>query len=89
MYEVRSFKVFGNESQLGANACGKGDHNCSHLCVMTSSKNYTCLCPDGLEMNESGVCACANAKDMECFKRTQKCPENSFQCISNGGCVSV
>lgn len=90
MYEVRNFKVYGNESQLGLNACGRGDHNCSHLCMMSSNGNYTCLCPDGLEMNQSGLCVCAaDAKDLDCFKRTQKCPDNSFQCIANGGCISM
>lgn len=86
----RGMKMISNGIQLGANACNSGAHNCSHICVGAPNGTYSCLCPQGLNMTDTGQCFCPQStnstEDCEAFKRI--CAEGQFQCHLHGKCIS-
>lgn len=85
--KLKTFRVYGSDSQLGANACGSGTHNCSDLCISTPDGKFKCICPDGLTLNDSGECYCPISQNpFECLKRNRTC-DDDFQCASNGKCI--
>lgn len=81
------FKVYGAQSQLGVNACADGRHNCTHLCVSAPDDEFSCLCPTGMNMTDSGECDCAYSDELECLKRSTHCPDNHFLCSGDSTCL--
>lgn len=88
-YRTRYSRVYGKESQQGLNACGRGEHNCSHICVGAPNGKFICLCPDGLTMNANGKCVCDVDNEFECFKKMHTCKADEFQCTMFGNCIPM
>lgn len=85
---LQSFRVYGGDSQQGLNACGRGEHNCSELCIALPRDRFYCDCPDGLTMNQLGQCFCLISDNREdCTKRALTCSEDEFQCLTDGKCL--
>lgn len=96
----RGMKIISNHMQLGVNACNRGTHNCSHICVGSENSTYTCLCPQGMNVTENGQCYCpttngtdmninwTNSTEQECLTFKRECAEYQFQCHLHGKCIS-
>lgn len=86
----RAMKIISNNIQLGANRCNSGPHNCSHICVGGSNATYSCLCPEGMNITETGQCYCpsGNTTDDSCYAFKRTCAEDQFQCHLHGKCIS-
>lgn len=88
LFEVSGMKVVTRQLQSGENACSRGAHSCSHICVGTPDGQYNCLCPDGMSMTAAGQCYCPysdNEEDCSLLKR--KCAPDQFQCRLHGKCI--
>ncbi|KAF2890884.1 hypothetical protein ILUMI_15289, partial [Ignelater luminosus] len=49
-------RAYESSSQEGTNACTSA--TCRYLCIGTPNQNYSCLCPDGMEMmNDTCLCS--------------------------------
>ncbi|KAF2890404.1 hypothetical protein ILUMI_15769, partial [Ignelater luminosus] len=51
-----ALRAYESSSQEGTNACTSA--TCRYLCIGTPNQNYSCLCPDGMEMiNDTCLCS--------------------------------
>lgn len=90
---LMDLKVFAHSVQVGTNQCANSTL-CSHICLgaprhTTSESGYSCLCPDGMVMQDSkcmcpgGVMPYANST---CPRIASTCSPNQFAC-NNGVCI--
>lgn len=90
LFELSSMKVITKALKLGENACSRGAHNCSHICVGTPDGKYNCLCPDGMSITTTGQCFCPESeKEEDCSLFKRKCVPGQFQCRLHGKCIDA
>lgn len=90
VFEVSGLKVVMRDLQSGENACSRGTHNCSHICVGAPDEQHSCLCPDGMSMTASGRCYCTDSdNDEDCSTFKRKCAPGQFQCRLHGKCIDA
>lgn len=87
---LMDLKVYAHSLQEGTNECKVKNQPCSHLCFAQSNKQYSCLCPDGMEL-KNGDCYCArgvkpNPNDT-CPEVEHKCSPAQFKC-HNDLCIA-
>ncbi|XP_044254445.1 sortilin-related receptor-like isoform X1 [Tribolium madens] len=84
---LMDLKVYAHGVQVGTNACTVS--KCSYICVGKPKKNFSCLCPDGMEYN-NGRCLCPGhvppLANFTCPPVQNTCSSNHFTC-RNGLCV--
>lgn len=81
-----AFRVYGEQSQTGVNACADGRNNCTHLCVGAPDNRVACPCPDGMETIGDNECECGFTDDAQCLRRFINCTE-SGQIYCDGKCL--
>lgn len=69
------------------NVCGKGTHDCSHLCVGAPNGGYSCICPEGMYLKDGRDCVCDGlrkpTKGDVCITTNTGCSANQFECASD------
>lgn len=69
------------------NACSRGLHNCSQVCVAMPDGGHSCLCSDGMEKTDDGKCFCPGSHtpldDGSCPEVHNQCSRGKFECISH------
>lgn len=83
-------KVYAHSLQEGTNECKVKNRPCSHLCFAHPDKQFSCLCPDSMELR-NGDCYCAggvkpNPNDT-CPEVEHKCSPTQFKC-NNDLCIA-
>lgn len=87
---LMDLKVYAHSLQEGTNECKIKNQPCSHLCFARSNKQYSCLCPDVMEL-KNGDCYCANGvkpnPNDTCPEVEHKCSPAQFKC-NNDLCIA-
>ncbi|CAM1301835.1 SORL1 (predicted), partial [Pycnogonum litorale] len=94
LWGLMDLKVFSHASQQGTNACGSKQSTCTHLCTGRPQQNYTCLCPDGMNVTRSAngneKCLCpegqAPNRNGTCSPHSLTCSPGQKQC-DNDLCI--
>ncbi|XP_060532386.1 sortilin-related receptor-like isoform X2 [Cylas formicarius] len=85
---IMDLKIFATGLRTGTNACANA--SCPYICVGLPKNNYTCLCPDGMEMSDAGKCLCPGGVEPfangTCLAVNKSCSPEHFTC-ANGLCV--
>ncbi|KAG1664064.1 Sortilin-related receptor [Nymphon striatum] len=91
LWSLMDLKVFSHSSQQGTNACASKAAKCSHICTGHSFHNFTCLCPDGMNItrmpdgNEKCICpeGLAPNQNGTCTTVSSTCSPGQYQCHNN------